>query len=132
MTADNSELSDTTFKIRRQFVTTLSSSGTATLTAGTNEVFTAFTENDYSVSIMTTGSGSTGAAGDIISLSTSGDFSLGGSPTGKTLTIDLGSGYNGHKIKVIATISASVVSAKTKTDTAGQTITVDTEALATA
>ena len=44
-------------------------------------------------------------------------FSLGGSPTGKTLTIDLGSGYNGHKIKVIATISASVVSAKTKTDT---------------
>ena len=131
LTADNSELSDTTFKIRRQFVTTLSSSGTATLTAGTNEVFTAFTENDYSVSIMTTGSGSTGAAGDIISLSTSGDFSLGGSPTGKTLTIDLGSGYNGHKIKVIATISASVVSAKTKTDTAGQTITIDTEALAT-
>ena len=132
LTADNSELSDTSFKIRRQFVTTLSSSGTATLTAGTNEVFTAFTENDYSVSIMTTGSGSTGAAGDIISLSTSGDFSLGGSPTGKTLTIDLGSGYNGHKIKVIATISASVVGAKTKTDTPGTTITVDTEALATA
>ena len=132
LTADNSELSDTSFKIRRQFVTTLSSSGTATLTAGTNEVFTAFTENDYSVSIMTTGSGSTGAAGDIISLSTSGDFSLGGSPTGKTLTIDLGSGYNGHKVKVIATISASVVGAKTKTDTAGTTITVDTEALATA
>ena len=131
LTADNSELSDTTFKIRRQFVTTLSSSGTATLTVdGTNEVFTAFTENDYSVSIMTTGSGSTGVVGDIISLSTSGDFSLGGSLTGKTLTIDLGSGYNGHKIKVIATISASVVSAKTKTDTA-TTITVDTEALAT-
>ena len=131
LTADNSELSDTSFKIRRQFVTTLSSSGTATLTAGTNEVFTAFTENDYSVSIMTVGSGSTGAAGDIISLSTSGDFSLGGSPTGKTLTIDLGSGYNGHKVKVIATISASVVGTKTKTDTTGQTITIDTEALAT-
>ena len=40
---------------------------------------------------------------DIISLSTSGDFSLGGSVDNKTLTIDLGSGYNGHKIKVIAT-----------------------------
>ena len=131
LTADNSELSDTSFKIRRQFVTTLSSSGTATLTAGTNEVFTAFTENDYSVSIMTTGSGSTGVAGDIISLSTSGDFSLGGSLTGKTLTIDLGSGYNGHKIKVIVSISASVVGAKTKTDTPGTTITIDTEALAT-
>ena len=131
LTEDNSSVSDTSFKIRRQFVTTLSSSGTATLTAGTNEVFTAFTENDYSVSIMTTGSGSTGAAGDIISLSTSGDFSLGGSPTGKTLTIDLGSGYNGHKIKILATISASVVGAKTKTDTAG-TQTVATESLATA
>jgi len=131
LTTDNSELSDTSFKIRRQFVTTLSSSGTATLTAGTNEVFAAFTENDYSVSIMTTGSGGTGVVGDIISLSTSGDFTLGGSPTGKTLAIDLGSGYNGHKIKVIATISASVVGAKTKTDTPGTTITVDTEALAT-
>ena len=49
------------------------------------------------------------------------DFTLGGSPTGKTLAINLGSGYNGHKIKVIATISASVVGAKTKTDTTGTT-----------
>ena len=131
LTADNSSISDTSFKIRRQFVSTLSSSGTATITAGTNEVFSAFSENDYSVSIMTTGSGGTGAAGDVISLSTSDDFTLGGSPTGKTLTIDLGSGYNGHKIKILATISSSVVSAKTKTDTAG-TQTVATEALATA
>ena len=131
LTTDNSSLSDTSFKIRRQFVTTLSSSGTATLTAGTNEVFSAFTENDYTVSIMTTGSGSTGAAGDIISLSTANDFTLGGSPTGKTLAIALGSGYNGHKIKVIATISSSVVGAKTKTAKTNQTKTVDTEALAT-
>ena len=112
MTEDNSSISDTTLKIRRQFVTTLSSSGTATITAGTNEVFTAFTENDYSVSIMTTGSGSTGAAGDIVSLSTSGDFTLGGSPTGKTLTIDLGD--NTMVLKIITTISTSVVSAKQK------------------
>ena len=49
--------------------------------------FSAFTENDYAVSIMTTGSGGTGAAGDVISLSTSDDFTLGGSPTGKTLAI---------------------------------------------
>jgi len=131
LTADNSSISDTSFKIRRQFVATLSSSGTATITAGTNEVFTAFSENDYSVSIMTTGSGGTGAAGDVISLSTSDDFTLGGSPTGKTLAIDLGSGYNGHKIKILATISASVVGAKTKTDTT-ETQTVDTETLATA
>ncbi len=131
LTTDNSGLSDTSFKIRRQFVTTLSSSGTATFTAGTNEVFTAFSEGDYTLSIMAVGSGSTGAAGDIISLSTGSDFSLGGSPTGKTLTIDLGSGYNAHKVKLTATISASVVGAKTKTNTSGETVTVDTEALAT-
>ena len=52
LTEDNSSISDTTLKIRRQFVTTLSSSGTATITAGTNEVFTAFSENDYAVSIL--------------------------------------------------------------------------------
>ena len=80
---------------------------------------------------MTTGSGGTGAAGDVISLSTADDFTLGGSPTGKTLAIDLGSGYNGHKVKILATISASVVGAKTKTDT-DETKTVDTESLATA
>ena len=131
LTTDNSGLSDTSIKIRRQFTTTLSSSGTQTFTAGTNEVFTAFSEGDYSLSIMTTGSGTTGAAGDLISLSTTGDFSLGGSPTGKTLTIDLGSGYNGHKVKLTATLSTSVVSAKTKTNTSGETVTIDTEALAT-
>ena len=132
LTTDNGGVSDTSFKMRRQFVTTLSSAGQATLTAGTNEIFTAFTENDYTVSIMSTGSGATGSAGDIISPSTANDFSLGGSPTGKTLLFNLGSGYNGHKIKVTATISASVVGAKTKTATTGQTATIDTEALATA
>ena len=131
LTEDNSGLSDTSFKFRRQFVTTLSSSGTATFTAGTNEVFTAFSENDYTLTIMTTGSGSTGAAGDVISLSTGSDFTLAGSPTGKTLTVDLGSGYNAHKVKLTATVSASVLSAKTKTNTADQTVTVDTLALAT-
>ena len=62
LTTDNAGLSDTSFKIRRQFAATLSSSGTASLTAGTNEIFSAFVENDYAVSIMTTGSGGTGAA----------------------------------------------------------------------
>ena len=128
LTTDNASVSDTSFKIRRQFTATLSSSGTATLTAGTNEIFSSFVEADYAVSIMTTGSGGTGAAGDVISLSTGSDFTLGGSPTGKTLAINLGSGYNGHKIKILATVSASVVGAKTKTDTEG-TQTVNTLAL---
>jgi len=130
LTADNDSVSDTSFKIRRQFVATLSSSGTATLTAGTNEIFSSFTENDVTVSIMAKGSGDTGAVGDIISPSTGSDYSLGGSPTGKTLAFNFGSGYNGHKIKVIATISASVVGSKTKTATTSQTVTVATAVLA--
>ena len=131
LTEDNSGLSDTSFKIRRQFVSTLSSSGTATLTAGTNEIFTAHSEADVTVSVMTKGgSASAGEVGDVITLSSSGDYTLGGSPTGKTLAIDLGSTFNGSKVKILATISASVVGAKTKTATTDVTKTVDTSALA--
>ncbi len=129
LTTTNSGVSDTSFKIRRQFVTTLSSSGTATLTAGTNEVFTSHSEADVTVSVMTKGGSATaGEVGDVITLSGSGDYTLGGSPTGKTLAIDLGSTFNGSKIKVLATISGSVVSAKTKTNT-DTTTTVNTAAL---
>ena len=133
LTADNNNISDTSFKIRRQFVTTLSSSGTATLTAGTNEIFTSHSEADVVVSVMAKGGSATaGEVGDALTLANSGDYTLGGSPTGKTLAIDLGSTFNGSKLKILATISASVVGAKTKTDTTNQTLTVDTEALATA
>jgi hypothetical protein len=129
LTTNNSGISDTSFKIRRQFVATLSSSGTATLTAGTNEIFSSHSENDFTVSIMTKGGSATeGEVGDVITLAGSGDFTLGGSPSGKTVAIDLGSTYNGSKIKVLATISASVVSAKTKTTTSATT-TVATAAL---
>jgi hypothetical protein len=131
LTEDNSGLSDTSFKIRRQFVSTLSSSGTATLTAGTNEIFTAHSEADVTVSVMAKGgSASAGEVGDVITLSSSGDYTLGGSPTGKTLTIDLSSTFNGSKVKILATISASVVGAKTKTATTDVTKTVDTSTLA--
>ena len=129
LTDNNSGISDTSFKIRRQFVSTLSSSGTATLTAGTNEVFSAHSEADVTVSVMAKGGSATaGEVGDVITLSGSGDYTLGGSPTGKTLAIDLGSTFNGSKLKVLATISASVVGAKTKTNT-DTTATVATAAL---
>jgi len=131
LTADNDEISDTSFQIRRQFVASLSSSGQATLTAGTNEVFVAHSEADVTVSVMSKGGSATeGEVGDVITLSNSGDYTLGGSPTGKTLTIDLGSTFNNSKVKILATISASVVSAKTKTNTTDETKTVDTQALA--
>ena len=55
LTTDNSGLSDTSFKIRRQFVKTLGSDGTETLTAGTNEVFTAHSDVDFLATITASG-----------------------------------------------------------------------------
>ena len=133
LTQDNDGISDTSFKIRRQFVGTVSS-GTIALTAGTNEVFSAHSEIDALASVMTKGGSATaGEVGDVISLSgnnheDSSIFSLGGSPTGKTLTVNLGSNFNGSKIKIITTMSTSVAGAKAKTDNTDITKTFDTAA----
>ena len=125
-TTANSGASDTSFKVRRQFVKTLSSNGDETISAGTDETFVSYDDEDYSVSIMTTGSGGTGAAGDFLSLSGNnheGDsiFTLSGSPTGKSLILDFGANYAGHKIKILATVNRSVVEEKTKTLVTGET-----------
>ena len=137
LTTANSEVSDTSFKVRRQFTGTLSSDGDVTFTAGTNETFVSAAEVDTIVSIMTAGgSASTGAAGDVLSVTGSnheGDtiYNLGGSPTGKTVTLDFGANMTGHKVKALLTVSRTVVGAKSKSLTS-TTKTVDTEALATA
>ncbi len=86
-TTANSNLTDTNFTVRRQFVSTLSS-GAATLTAGTDETFSSLDEADYTVSVTAAGSGS-GTVGDVLNLSGNnheGDaiFNLTGSPTGNT------------------------------------------------
>ena len=136
-TTINSSITDTNFKVRRHFVGTLSSNGDVTITAGTNETFAALLEKDFSTSIMTTGSGGTGAVGDVLSLSGNnheGDpiFVLGGSPTGKTLQLDFGANYAGHEVKILATVSRSVAGSKSKSLNSNQTLQVSTEALATA
>ncbi len=125
-TTSNSGASDTNFKVRRHFTQTLGSNGDATISAGTNETFVSYDDKDYSVSIMSTGSGGTGATGDFLSLSGNnheGDpiFTLSGSPSGKSLVLDFGSNYAGHKIKILATVSRSVVEEKTKTLVTGET-----------
>ena len=125
-TTSNSGASDTNFKIRRHFTQTLGSNGDATISAGTNETFVSYDDKDYSVSIMSTGSGGTGATGDFLSLSGNnheGDsiFTLSGSPSGKSLVLDFGANYAGHKIKILATVSRSVVEEKTKTLVTGET-----------
>jgi len=126
-TTINSGITDTNFKVRRHFVQTLSSNGDATITAGTNETFAALLDKDFSISIMSTGSGGSGAAGDVFSLQGNnheGDpvFTLSGSPTGKTLLVDMGANFQGHKVKILATINRSVAGSKTKTLNTASTI----------
>ncbi|NBP58031.1 DUF4815 domain-containing protein, partial [bacterium] len=124
-TTANGGITDTNFKVRRHFTATLSS-GSATITAGTNEIFSSLSEKDFSVSIMNIGSATAGAVGDVLSLSGnnhngSAIFTLGGSPTGKTLTLNFGTNYSNAKIKILSTVNRSVAGSKTKTLNANST-----------
>ena len=119
-TESNSGITDTNFRVRRNFTATLSANGDATITSGTNETFAGLTEKDFAVSIMSLGAGITGQVGNVLSLTGSNHegttiFILGGSPTGKNLTLDFGANYAGHKIKILATVIRSVAGSKTKT-----------------
>ena len=127
----NEGLTDTNYAVRRQFTSTLSS-GAATISAGTNEVFASANNADYIVSIMTVGSGSTGAVGDILNISGSNHqgntiFTLGGSPTGKTLTLDFGTNFAGHKVKILATVNRTVAGSKTKTLNSAQSVQITSQ-----
>ena len=128
-TTTNSGLTDTNFNVRRHFTATLSS-GSATITAGTNEIFAGLTEKDYSVSVMTSSGSAT--AGDVLSITGnngSGNpiFTLGGSPTGKTLTLDFGAAYSSAKIKILATVVRSVAGSKTKTLNLNSTLAISSQ-----
>ena len=81
---------------------------------------------------MTTGSGGSSAVGDVLSLTGNnheGDaiFTLGGSPTGKTLTLDFGANYAGHKVKILATVNRSVAGSKTKTLNEDETVAISSQ-----
>src|SRR5210317_439673 len=126
-TTANGGASDTNYSYKKQFTATLSANGDATITAGTNETFASLLEKDFAVSIVQLGAGTTGALGDVLSLSGNNHegftiFVPGGSPVGKTLTLDFGANYQGHKVKILATISKSIGDLKTKTLTASTSI----------
>ena len=81
---------------------------------------------------MATGSGGTGSVGDVLNLSGNnheGDaiFTLSGSLTGRTLTLDFGANFNGHKVKILATVSRSVAPSKSKTLNEDETLAVSTQ-----
>ncbi len=128
-TTVNSGITDTNFSVRRAFTSTLGSNGDATITAGTNETFSGLLEKDFTVSIMTMGSGAGGEVGAVLSLSGTNHlagtiFTLGGSPTGKTLTLTFGTDYAGHKVKILATVNRAVAGSKTKTLNSAQTVNI--------
>ena len=82
---------------------------------------------------MSYGAGPSGTIGDILSVSgtnhlSAAIFTLGGSPTGKTLTLNFGTNYQGHKVKILATVNRNVAGSKTKTLNSSQTVQISTQA----
>jgi hypothetical protein len=131
-TSSNNNITDTNFYVRRNFIALLSANGDAQITAGTNETFSGLSEKDFTVSIINLGAGGSGNIGDIFSLSGNsheGDpiFTLTGTPTGKTLSLDFGANYAGHKIKIIATVSRTVANEKTKNLVLNSSLSISTQ-----
>src|SRR5210317_1075611 len=131
-TTSNNGITDTNFKVRRQFVLQLSS-GSGQISAGTNETFASLAEGDYTISISAINAASVGATGNILSLTgNNGDgnliFTLSGSPQGKTLDLDFGTAYADAELKILATVNRSVAGSKTKTLNSGSTVAISTQA----
>ena len=63
LTTTNAGSSDTQFTVRKNFVGTTNSSGVVTFSAGTNETFVGFSTVDYTLSVLTAGTGTATAAG---------------------------------------------------------------------
>ena len=74
----------------------------------------------------------TGGNGDVLSLTGNNSngnpiFTLGGSPTGKTLTFDFGTTYADAELMILATVNRSVAGSKTKTLNTAQTKAVSSQ-----
>ena len=59
-------------------------------------------------------------------------FTLGGSPVGRSLTLDFGANHSDHEVKIIATISKSAQNEKSKNLVSNSTTTITTSGAATA
>ena len=130
-TTANSNASDTTYTFRKHEIKTLTGDGIGTFSAGVGETFADLAEGDYTISITSTGSGSAGAVGDVLSLTGNNHegspiFALNGAKT--TLTIDFGADYAAHNVKALLTLNKTVGTSKTKTLTSNSTLAVTTQA----
>ena len=135
-TDTNDGVSQTVQVFRRTFVTTTTAAGEINLTAGSNETFSAKSNTDCVVTIITAGSaigGSsvTASAGDIINLDATTSPVQTYVVNGNQLTITNESVLgNGAKVKVIATLTRTVASEKTKTKNAAHLVLVDADSTA--
>ena len=132
----NAGVSQTVQTFRQTFVVTTTAAGEINLTAGSNETFSAKSNTDCVVTVITAGSAiggssNTAAAGDIVNLDASTTPAQTYVVNGNQLTITnpeiLG---NGAKVKVIATLTRTVASEKTKTKNAAHLVLVDADASA--
>ena len=80
-------------------------------TAGSNETFVAHAEKDYTMTILTAGSGGSGGQGDIVSVADT----MAGNGTATLTITDNTKLANGAKVKLIATLLKTSVSSKVKT-----------------
>jgi len=110
LTATNNGASDTQLTIRKQFIGTTNSAGAVSFTAGANETFLSFTDKDYTLSVLTAGTG-TAAQGDLIDID--GKISGTGSTT-ITITDNTKFG-NAAKVKLTATILKTNITQRIKT-----------------
>lgn len=113
---------ETQYTSRRVYDRTLST-GSVTITAGSDEVFTPYSIDNYICVNKTTG-----AYVDVSS-----NITLGGSPTGKTVTVTLGSSFGSNDIRIITTLQKTSTAAdkKVKTLVSGSTIDFTTNTTAT-
>jgi hypothetical protein len=124
-TASNSNITDTSFSVRRQFIVTLSG-GSGQITAGTNEAFpSSASDADYVISVDEKGGSSTaGETGDTLTSIGNNHESnpIFSQPSGTgTVVFDFGANYANSKIKILATVNRSTAGSKTKTLRENQT-----------
>ena len=124
LTTTNSGVSDTQFQVRRQYVVSGSSVGVVTISGETGETFLSHSEANYTMTILSAGGAGSGQQGDVVSCATG--FSGGGTAT-VTIT-NQGVLGNGAKVKILATLLKTGVTAKSKTTTLMKQVKVDTGA----
>jgi len=126
-TEANGGVSDSQVTIRRTFVTQANASGEVSISAGANETFNAVSNDDYTLTILTAGSG-TALVGEMIDLDNN-DITISGAGTA-SLTIQDATDTpfgNGARVRVTATLTRTTVNEKSKTRTRMHQVLVDND-----